>query len=78
MCIQYGITVEEFVSEVEAFRVNKGVDVIAQSHLGKIEEAIRNRSNDVNEIRKPTFICLTKYRILNQLDLLTKLWAKEL
>lgn len=43
LCLQFSVPVVEFVSELEAFRVNRGVDVIEMAHLGKIEEALRKK-----------------------------------
>jgi hypothetical protein len=42
LCNQYAFTANEFVSEVDAFRVNAGLSSIDLSHLGKIEGIIRN------------------------------------
>lgn len=44
LCIQYGLPVSEFVAELEAFKINKGIDVVEMSHLGKIEEALRKKA----------------------------------
>lgn len=44
LCIQYSMTIEEFVPELDAFKVNHNVDEIDLSHLGKIEEGLRKKS----------------------------------
>ena len=56
--MQYGLPVAEFVSELEAFRVNKGVETIELAHLGKIEEGLRKKAQtSANYVLSPLNLC---------------------
>jgi hypothetical protein len=48
--------VAEFVSELEAFKINRGVDTIEMAHLGKIEEALRKKATAA-----ANHVCLAVY-----------------
>ena len=50
------------MAELEAFKINKGVEEVEIAHLGKIEEALRKRAAVVanHVISCPYFFLLTR------------------